>query len=95
MGPLGKNALFTKKSTLSTKNFELLQKEIRALKNTPFARQFAPLITNGPAGLAGYAQGRPVVRSIYSYWPTTVSRAEITPKVTVQTADEWADTEST
>ena len=60
-----------------------------------FARQFAPLITNGPAGLSGYAQGRPVVRSIYSYWPTTVSRAEITPKVTVQTADEWAATEST
>ena len=45
-----------------------------------FSRQFAPLITNGPAGLAGYAQGRPVVRKIYSYWPTTVPRTEITPQ---------------
>jgi len=55
-----------------------------------FSRQLAPLITNGPAGLAGYAQGRPVVRKIYSYWPTTVPRTEITPRVAVQTAADWA-----
>ena len=55
-----------------------------------FARQLAPLITNGPAGLAGYAQGRPIVRRIFSYWPTTVARDAITPQVTVQTADNWA-----
>ncbi len=55
-----------------------------------FARQLAPLITNGPAGLAGYAQGRPVVRKIYSYWPTRVSRDDITPHVAMQTANEWA-----
>lgn len=55
-----------------------------------FSRQLAPLITNGPAGLAGYAQGRPVVRKIYSYWPTTVSRDDVTPNVAVQTASDWA-----
>ena len=59
-----------------------------------FARQFAPLITNGPAGLAGYAQGRPVVRKIYSYWPTTISRDALTPQVSVQTADDWAAAEA-
>ena len=54
-----------------------------------FSKQFAPLITNGPAGLAGYAQGRPVMRTTYSYWPTTVSRDEITSACKVQTAAEW------
>ncbi|MEK6249849.1 MAG: DUF1446 domain-containing protein, partial [Planctomycetales bacterium] len=54
-----------------------------------FARQFAPLITSGPAGLAGYAQGRPVVRPVYSYWPTTVPKERITSEVNVRTAKEW------
>lgn len=54
-----------------------------------FARQFAPLITSGPAGLAGYAQGRPVVRPVYSYWPTTVPKELVKPKVEVRTAKQW------
>ena len=59
-----------------------------------FSRQFATLITNGPAGLAGYAQGRPVIRPVYSYWPSTIPQTQITPTVTVQTATDWAKTPS-
>ncbi len=40
-----------------------------------FARQFAPLITSGPAGLAGYAAGRPQVRPVFAYWPTLVPKS--------------------
>ncbi|MCA9103740.1 MAG: DUF1446 domain-containing protein [Planctomycetales bacterium] len=55
-----------------------------------FAREIAPLITSGPAGLAGYASGRPKVRSMFAYWPTLIAKSCIEPAVTVKSADEWA-----
>jgi hypothetical protein len=54
-----------------------------------FARQFAPLITGGPAGLAGYAAGRPQVRPVFTYWPTLVPKALVQPIVESKTADLW------
>jgi hypothetical protein len=54
-----------------------------------FARQFAPLITSGPAGLAGYAAGRPQVRPVFAYWPTLVPRSLVTPTVEVRPARDW------
>ena len=56
-----------------------------------FTRHFAPLITNGPAGLGGYAQGRPAIRPVYSYWPTSVPKEMIESQVQVQTAGSWAE----
>ena len=54
-----------------------------------FAKQFAPLITSGPAGLAGYAAGRPQVRPVFAYWPTLVPKSLVEPKTEVRTAQEW------
>jgi hypothetical protein len=54
-----------------------------------FARQFAPLITSGPAGLAGYAAGRPQVRPVFAYWPTLVPKALIQPQAEVRPAIAW------
>jgi hypothetical protein len=54
-----------------------------------FTREFAPLITSGPAGLAGYAAGRPIVRPVYSYWPTLVPKGLVRPQVETRTAREW------
>ncbi len=54
-----------------------------------FARQFAPLITSGPAGLAGYASGRPEVRPVFAYWPTLVLKRLVEPVVKVQPVKEW------
>lgn len=54
-----------------------------------FTAEIAPLITSGPAGLAGYAQPRAVVRPAFSYWPTTVSKEKITPRVQVKPAADW------
>lgn len=56
-----------------------------------FARQFAPLITAGPAGLAGYAQGRPRAQPVLAHWPTLVSKNLMQPVVAVRTARQWLD----
>jgi hypothetical protein len=55
-----------------------------------FARQFAPLITSGPAGLAGYAAGRPQVRPVFAYWPTLIAKERVQPRLEVKSAGEWA-----
>jgi hypothetical protein len=54
-----------------------------------FTREFAPLITSGPPGLAGYAAGRPQVRPVYAYWPTLVPKSRVVPRVRVQGASQW------
>ncbi|MCC7083806.1 MAG: DUF1446 domain-containing protein [Pirellulales bacterium] len=54
-----------------------------------FTREFAPLITSGPPGLAGYAAGRPQVRPVYAYWPTLVPKKIVVPQVCVRPAAEW------
>ena len=54
-----------------------------------FTRELAPLITSGPAGLAGYAAGRPTVRPVYAYWPTLVPQRLVSSQVEVKSAQEW------
>jgi hypothetical protein len=54
-----------------------------------FTKQFAPLITSGPAGLAGYASGRPQVRPVFAYWPTLVPKSLVQSQVEVRPAKEW------
>jgi hypothetical protein len=53
-----------------------------------FSKEFAPLITSGPPGLAGYAAGRPQVRPVFAYWPTLVPKQRVEPKLEVRTANE-------
>ncbi len=55
-----------------------------------FAREIAPLITSGPAGLAGYAAGRPEVRPVFAYWPSRVAGDAVATQVEVETAGDWA-----
>jgi hypothetical protein len=54
-----------------------------------FAAEFAPLITSGPPGLAGYASGRSPVRPVFAYWPTLVPRDFIKCNVEVRDAAKW------
>jgi Acyclic terpene utilisation family protein AtuA len=37
-----------------------------------FAREMIPLVTAGPQGTTGYAEGRPNVHSIFRYWPCLI-----------------------
>lgn len=55
-----------------------------------FTREFAPLATAGPAGLAGYTAARGTVRPVFAYWPTLVPRELVEAKVEVRTARDWA-----
>ncbi len=55
-----------------------------------FCREFAPLVTSGPPGIAGYASGRPSPRPAFGYWPTLVPRALVAARVDVRSAFEWA-----
>jgi hypothetical protein len=54
-----------------------------------FTKEFAPLVTSGPPGIAGYAAGRPQVRPVYAYWPTLVPKSMVSASVQVRSAAEW------
>jgi hypothetical protein len=56
-----------------------------------FCREFAPLVTSGPPGIAGYATGRPSPRPAFGYWPALVPRVLVEPFVTVsvRNARDW------
>ncbi len=53
-----------------------------------FTKEFAPLITSGPPGIAGYATGRPQVRPVFAYWPTLVPKKFVQSPVSIKTAAE-------
>jgi hypothetical protein len=55
-----------------------------------FCREFAPLVTSGPPGIAGYAGGRPSARPAFGYWPTLVDRSLVEARTVVRPADVWA-----
>jgi len=53
-----------------------------------FSRELMPLITAGPQGTTGYAEGRPRVHPLFRYWPCLIARDAITPLVeTIATED--------
>jgi hypothetical protein len=59
-----------------------------------FTKEFAPLVTSGPPGLAGYATGRASVRPVFAYWPTLVPKELVPARVEVRSAREWAGTKN-
>jgi len=44
-----------------------------------FSRRVMSLITAGPQGITGYADGRPPVREVVAYWPCLIDRAAVHP----------------
>lgn len=48
-----------------------------------FAREMIPLVTAGPQGTTGYAEGRPSVQEIYRYWPCLIETQSIDQQVEV------------
>jgi hypothetical protein len=56
-----------------------------------FTREIAPLITGGPAGLAGYAAGRSAIRPVLGYGPALVPKKLIRPVVEVKRASQWVE----
>ena len=56
-----------------------------------FTREIAPLITAGPAGLAGYAAGRIPIQTVLAYWPTLIPKECVSPSVVTRTAKQWRE----
>ena len=48
-----------------------------------FTKEFAPLVTSGPAGVTGYTTGRPPVREVFAYWPALLAKSAVGPKVEI------------
>ncbi len=46
-----------------------------------FARSMMSLITSGPAGTTGYAEGRPRVHPLFKFWPCLIGREHVHPRV--------------
>jgi hypothetical protein len=42
-----------------------------------FTKEMSPLISGGPQGTTGYAEGRPVIREVFGYWPTLIPRDRV------------------
>ncbi len=48
-----------------------------------FTRELMPLVTAGPQGTTGYAEGRPRVHPIFRYWPSLIDIKEVLPHVEI------------
>ena len=46
-----------------------------------FAKELAPVITNGPPGVTGFSGGRPKIQEVISYWPTLIPKSMVNTKV--------------
>ena len=46
-----------------------------------FTKELAPLITAGPPGVTGFADGRPRVKEVIAYWPTLIDKSLIKTEV--------------
>ncbi len=51
-----------------------------------FSKEIMPLITAGPPGTTGYAEGRPRVHPVFRYWPCLVEREKVRPRTRLITS---------
>jgi hypothetical protein len=63
---------------------ELVETVLRVAVESPsraaveqFTRELMPLITAGPPGTTGYAEGRPRVHPVFRYWPCLIERSRV------------------
>lgn len=49
-----------------------------------FGKEIAPLVTNGPAGVTGFAGGRPRPQEIISFWPGLIAKQFVPYSVNVK-----------
>jgi hypothetical protein len=53
-----------------------------------FTRSLTPLITSGPPGTTGYAEGRPRVHPLIRYWPCLIARERVVLQIELLTTDD-------
>jgi len=59
-------------------------KDLDRKKVERFGREMAPLVTAGPAGVTGFAGGRPKAQEIVAYWPALLPRELVSWTVTTE-----------
>ncbi len=62
----------------------LSARDVNPDKITRFGKEIAPLITNGPPGVTGFAGGRPKPQEIVAYWPALIDKSLVETSVTVE-----------
>jgi hypothetical protein len=50
-----------------------------------FAKELMPLVTAGPQGVCGYADGRPHVQPVIRYWPCLIEQSRVASTVSLLT----------
>lgn len=55
-----------------------------------FSRELIPLVTSGPQGTTGYAEGRPRVHEIFRYWPCLIEREAVSSSVEIIATSQGA-----
>ncbi len=53
-----------------------------------FSRELMPLVTAGPPGTTGYAEGRPRIHPLFRFWPCLVARDRVTPRIDICPVEE-------
>jgi hypothetical protein len=53
-----------------------------------FSRALMPLVTAGPQGTTGYAEGRPRVHPVFRYWPSLIARDRVVPHVAMLDSED-------
>jgi len=48
-----------------------------------FTRELMPLVTCGPQGITGFAEGRPRIHEVVGYWPCLIDRRSVAPRAEV------------
>ncbi|MFN9346841.1 MAG: acyclic terpene utilization AtuA family protein, partial [Planctomycetota bacterium] len=53
-----------------------------------FSKEMIPLVTAGPQGTTGYAQGRPSVQPVFRYWPCLIEKKLVPTSVQTITTED-------
>lgn len=56
-----------------------------------FSRELMPLITAGPQGTTGYAEGRPRVHGVIRYWPCLIEASQVQPSLSLLSSAHTAN----
>jgi len=46
-----------------------------------FSKEMIPLVSAGPQGTTGYAEGRPSVHTVFRYWPCLIASEQVSPNL--------------
>ena len=92
--PLGTGAVLpgivTTDDTLAEVVLRVTVRDPRKQAVERFCREFAPLVTSGPPGVAGYASGRPSAKPAFAYWPTLIDAGLVPSHLEIREAKAWA-----